>query len=112
MVALARAKGAGLQSFLDLPQGVPSADPLRRVFAALEPQAVTACFGSWVGALAGALHGEGVAVAGKAVRGAYAAARRTTPLYLLHVWARPQRLLGHVLRFLEKGGSRREALLG
>lgn len=93
MAAFARAKREWLEEFLELPQGIPSADTLRRVFAALEPQAFAACFRSWVGALAGALKGEVVAVDGKALKGAYAAASRTTPLYLLHVWATEQRLL-------------------
>jgi predicted transposase YbfD/YdcC len=93
MAAFAQAKVAWLRSFLDLPKGVPSADTLRRVLAAVAPQAFAACFRSWVGALAGALQGEVVAVDGKAIKGAYEAASRTTPLYLLHVWATEQRLL-------------------
>jgi len=43
--------------------------------------------------LAGALRGEVIVVDGKAIKGAYEAASRTTPLYLLHVWATEQRLL-------------------
>jgi predicted transposase YbfD/YdcC len=93
MAAFARAKQAWLASFLELPKGVPSADTLRRVLAALEPQAFAECFRAWVGALAGALKGEVVAVDGKAIKGAYEAAHRTTPLYLVHVWATEQRLL-------------------
>ena len=93
MVAFARAKQEWLASFLELPKGLPSADTLRRVMGALEPQAFAACFRAWVGALAGALQGEVVAVDGKAIKGAYEAAHRTTPLYLVHVWATEQRLL-------------------
>ena len=93
MAAFARAKQAWLASFLELPKGVPSADTLRRVMAALEPRTFEACFRAWVGALAGALKGEVVAVDGKAIKGAYEAVSRTTPLYLLHVWATAQRLL-------------------
>jgi predicted transposase YbfD/YdcC len=93
MVAFARAKQAWLASFLELPKGVPSADTLRRVMAALDPQVFAACFRAWVGALASALKGEVIAVDGKAIKGAYEAAHRTTPLYLVHVWATEQRLL-------------------
>src|SRR5215831_18632225 len=64
MVAFARAEQAWLVSFLDLPQGIPSADTLRRVLGALEPKAFATCFQAWVGALAGALKGEVVAVDG------------------------------------------------
>lgn len=93
MAAFARAKQAWLAGFLEFPKGVPSADTLRRVMAALEPAAFAACFRAWVGALARALKGEVIAVDGKAIKGAYEAASRTTPLYLLHVWATEQRLL-------------------
>ena len=93
MVAFARAKQAWLASFLELPKGIPSADTLRRVMAAVEPQAFGACFRAWVGALASALKGEVIAVDGKAIKGAYEAASRTTPLHLVHVWATEQRLL-------------------
>jgi predicted transposase YbfD/YdcC len=93
MVSFAQAKRPWLESVLDLSAGVPSADTLRRVFAALEPQAFAACFRSWVGALAGALTGQVVALDGKALKGALGSASRATPLYLLHVWATEQRLL-------------------
>ena len=93
MVAFACAKQAWLASFLELPKGIPSADTLRRVMGALEPQAFAACFRAWVAAVAGALQGEVIAVDGKAIKGAYEVAHRTTPLYLVHVWATEQRLV-------------------
>ena len=93
MAAFARAKQTWLGSLLELPKGVPSADTLRRVMAALDSRAFEACFRAWVSALASALKGEVIAVDGKAIKGAYDAASRTTPLYLLHVWATEQRLL-------------------
>jgi predicted transposase YbfD/YdcC len=93
MAAFARAKHEWLTRFLELPKGVPSADTVRRVMSALCPRAFEACFRSWVGALASALKGEVIAVDGKAIKGAYEAASRTTPLYCLHVWATEQRLL-------------------
>ena len=92
-LSFAQAKRPWLESVLDLSAGVPSADTLRRVFAALEPQAFAACFRSWVGALAEALQGQVVALDGKALKGALGTASRTTPLYLLQVWATEQRLL-------------------
>jgi predicted transposase YbfD/YdcC len=93
MAAFARAKQEWLAGFLELPKGVPSADTLRRVMAAVDPQAFAACFRAWVEALVSALKGEVIAVDGKAIKGAYEAASRTTPLYLVHVWATEQRLL-------------------
>lgn len=93
MVAFARAKRPWLQTVLDLGAGLPSADTLRRVFGALEPQAFAACFRSWVAALAAPVAGEVGAIDGKSLKGAVAAASPTPPLHLLHVWATEQRLL-------------------
>jgi predicted transposase YbfD/YdcC len=93
IAAFGRAKRVWLATLLDLPRGVPSADTIRRVFGALDPAAFAACFAAWVQALGAVLPGEVVAVDGKAVRGAFDAAARTTPLHLLHVWATERRLL-------------------
>jgi hypothetical protein len=79
-VSFAQAKRPWLASVRDLRAGVPRADPRRRVVAALEPQAVAVCCRSWVGALAGALKGPGVAVDGQALKGALGRASRATPL--------------------------------
>ena len=92
MVSFAQAKRPWLESVLDLSTGVPSADTIRRVFAALEPRAGAACFQSWGEALAGARTGPGGALDGKALTGAVGTARRATPQYLLHVGATEQRL--------------------
>jgi predicted transposase YbfD/YdcC len=91
-VSFARAKRPWLESVLDLSAGVPSADTLRRVVAALEPQAFAACCRSWGGALAGALTGQVGALEGKALKGALGTASRATPRSLLHGWATEQRL--------------------
>jgi hypothetical protein len=91
MVSFAQATRPWLESVLDLSTGVPSADTIRRVVAALESRAFAACFQSWVAALAGALTGQVVALDGKALKGAVGTASRATPLYLLHVWATEQR---------------------
>jgi hypothetical protein len=79
-VSFAQAKRPGLESGLDLSPGVPSADTIRRVFAALESRAVAACCQSWVEALARALRGPVVALDGKALKGAVGTASRATPL--------------------------------
>jgi hypothetical protein len=45
------AKRAWLETFLDLPNGIPSHDTFGRVFARLDPEQFQACFLSWVQAI-------------------------------------------------------------
>lgn len=82
-----------LAVLIDLPNGPPSADTIRRAFEAMRPRAFADAFAGWVEALAGALSGQVVAADGKAVRGAVERAGANNPLHLLHVWAAEQRLL-------------------
>jgi predicted transposase YbfD/YdcC len=84
-----------LGRFLDVAGGTPHHDVFRRTFDRLNPTTFSACFGRWAQALSDTLRGEVVAVDGKAVRGAFDRAARTTPRHLLHVWATRQRLLLH-----------------
>src|SRR5688572_30201503 len=63
-----RSKRAWLETFLALPNGIPSHDTFRRVFMLLDPDAFEACFCRWAQSLAVGAEREVVAVDGKAVR--------------------------------------------
>jgi predicted transposase YbfD/YdcC len=80
-------------TFLDLPNGTPSADTFRRVFNALDPVEFERTFRSWVRAFTDDLAGQVVAIDGKTLRGAVDRAGKGTALHLLHVWAAEQQLL-------------------
>src|SRR5215207_3761717 len=89
-------KRSWFEQWFDLPDGTPCADTFRRVFLRLDPHAFADAFGAWVRQLRVRLPGEVVALDGKAIRGAFDDAARTTPLHLLHAWATEQQLLlGH-----------------
>jgi predicted transposase YbfD/YdcC len=62
------AKRKWLETFLDLPHGIPCTDTFERVFARLDPDAFERCFMSWTEALAGASRGKLVAIDGKKIR--------------------------------------------
>src|SRR5262245_23362241 len=57
-----------LQTFLDLPNGIPAHDTLGRVFALLDPIAFRQGFLRWVDALVEATAGRLVAIDGKTLR--------------------------------------------
>lgn len=79
--------------FLEMPNGVPSADTFRRVLSALRPEAFSECVSSWVRSLAEPLDGQVVAFDGKTLRGALKRTPWGESLHQVHVWSCKQRLL-------------------
>lgn len=82
-----------LETFLDLPHGIPSHDTFGRVFGLLFPARLEACFAAWVQSLAATLQEGIVAADGKATRGSHDQARRVSSLHLVSVWADEVRLV-------------------
>lgn len=68
VVTYARDKQAWLESFLELPGGIPSHDTFGRVFARLDPEAFERCFREWIAALVEVSGGRLVALDGKSLR--------------------------------------------
>ena len=86
-------KQAWLETFLELPHGIPSHDTFGRVFGLLDPAQLEACFAAWVQSLAATLQDGVVAVDGKAARGSHDQARGVSPLHLVSAWADEARLV-------------------
>src|SRR5215212_1419518 len=63
-----RSKLAWLRTFLDLPNGIPSHDPFRRVFTLIDPDAFERGFAAWVGSLVDGFEREVIAIDGKTLR--------------------------------------------
>lgn len=92
-----RAKQAWFETFLALPNGVPSHDTFGRVFAALDPAAFETAFLGWVRTLTTATAGEVVAIDGKTLRRSHDQASGRGPLHLVNAWATTNRVaLGQV----------------
>jgi predicted transposase YbfD/YdcC len=88
-----RRKRAWLETFLELPNGIPSHDTLGRVFALLDPAAFQERFLAWVGALVEATAGRLVAIDGKALRRSFDTAAGRGPLHLVSAWAAANHLV-------------------
>lgn len=63
-----QSKYTWLETFLELPHGIPSHDTFGRVFRRIKPEAFEACFSEWTQALCNLSEGEGVALDGKQLR--------------------------------------------
>lgn len=86
-----------LETFLELPAGIPSHDTFGRLFARLDPQEFAACFAHWVQDSVQPLAGAVVAIDGKRLRRSYDAARGQAARALVSAWVTEQRLtLGQV----------------
>lgn len=89
----ARAKKEWLGQFLELPNGVPSADTFARVFQRLDPDEFVGCLSSIVSSLRKHVDGEVVAIDGQTLRGSGDERFRPHPLHLVRAWATSNRLV-------------------
>lgn len=95
--AYGRSKLEWLETFLELPNGIPSHDTISHVFARLEPSKLQECFVSWVKAVAQLSEGEVIAIDGKSVRHSYDKGKGPSAIHMVSAWASENRLaLGQV----------------
>lgn len=81
-----RAKRKWFETFLKLPNGLPSHDTFGRVFARLDPVAFERCFLDWMNELARKTRGRLVSIDGKVLRGSFDSAAARSPLCLMSAW--------------------------
>jgi predicted transposase YbfD/YdcC len=86
-------KQAWLETFLDLPNGIPSHDTLGRLFATVNPDCFQQCFMSWMHAVVGAARGKLIAIDGKTLRRSFDTARGKSAIHLVSAWASENHLL-------------------
>src|SRR5260370_37687768 len=87
------AKRAWLESFLELPIGIPSHDTFGRVFARLKPEQFQACFLSWVQAINAILPAPQIAIDGKTARRPHERAEGKAAIQMVSAWARARHLV-------------------
>lgn len=87
------AKRSWLETFLALPNGIPSHDTFARVFARLDPSALEASFQQWMRALVSSLEAQVIAIDGKTLKGSYDRERGVKALQMVSAWASEHRLV-------------------
>ena len=88
-----RAKKRWLERFLELPQGIPSADTFARVFQRLKPDEFLRCLSSVVAVLRRVESQELVTIDGQTLRGSGDDRTGRHPLHLVRAWATTNRLV-------------------
>nr|WP_239984994.1 ISAs1 family transposase [Sporolactobacillus pectinivorans] len=79
------------ESFLELPNGIPSHDTFARVFSLLDPETVERCFMNWTADVYTLTEGEIVAIDGKTLRGSHHRAANKRAIHTLCAWATEQK---------------------
>ncbi len=86
-----------LQTFLELPHGIPSHDTFGRVFARIDPQEFERSFMSWVQTIQELTQGEVIAIDGKQLRGSQDRGIGQDAIDIVSAWATANELvLGEV----------------
>lgn len=93
MQAFGEAKQEWFESFLELPNGIPSSDTFWRVFGAIDPEQFQGCFLSWMGAISQLSGGEIIALDGKQLRHSYDKASGRSAIHMVSAWATSNRLV-------------------
>lgn len=92
-----KSKVEWLKGFLALPNGIPSHDTIRRLFAQLDPEQLQSCFLSWIKTIAQLTQGEVIAIDGKSLRHSYDRGKNQGAIQMVSAWASQNRLvLGQV----------------
>ena len=76
-----------LKGLLELPNGIPSDDTFRRVFAALDAKQFQICFVNWIQAVEGLTERQVIAADGKALRRSHDRNLGKKALYMVSAWA-------------------------
>jgi predicted transposase YbfD/YdcC len=85
------------QTFLEIPNGIPSHDTFTRVFARLDPVQFQACFIRWIAAVSEVISGQVIAIDGKVLRRSHDKGIDKAAIDMVSAWATANRLvLGQV----------------
>ena len=100
----ATSKEEFLQTFLELPNGIPKLDTYRRVFAAIDSQCFESCFIEWVNSFTTLNDKEVVAIDGKTIRGAKSHGKKS-PIHMVSAWASEQNIVLGQVKTKEKSNE-------
>lgn len=88
-----KAKQSWLETFLELPNGIPSHDTFSRVLALLDPEQLHKCFLSWVQLITDQLAIKLINIDGKTARGSYDREQSLKALHTVSAWASEHHLV-------------------
>ena len=91
-----------MQTILQLPDGIPSADTFRRVFMLIDKDESENCFIRWITTVETVTGGQVVAIDGKTNRGSHDRASGKSPIHVVSAWASENRITLGLVKTEEK----------
>ena len=88
-----KAKHKWLESFLELPNGIPSHDTFARIFALINPEKFQECFALWIRSVALLTDGEVIAIDGKSLKNSYDKKFGNRAINMVSAWATSNKLV-------------------
>jgi len=82
-----------LESFLELPHGIPSHDTFERVFRKIDPDEFARSFMGWVKEVVEVTQGQVIAVDGKVLRGSQDETKGKAAIHMVSAWAEANHLV-------------------
>jgi predicted transposase YbfD/YdcC len=103
--AFGQAKLEWFQTFLELPNGIPSHDTFTRVFARLDPEQFQTGFLRWMTAVSARLGGQVIAIDGKVLRRSHDRGIGQAAIDMVSAWATANRLVLGQVKVTEKSNE-------
>jgi predicted transposase YbfD/YdcC len=103
--AFGKAQQEWFQTFLELPNGIPSHDTFTRVFARLEPEQFQTCFVRWIAAVSQRIGGQVIAIDGKVLRRSHDHGIGQAAIDMVSAWAVANRLVLGQVKVTEKSNE-------
>jgi predicted transposase YbfD/YdcC len=99
------AKKDWLNTFLELPNGIPSHDTFSRIFGLIDPKEFQECFASWIRAVSKLTEGEIASIDGKTLRRSYDTSSSKPAIHMVSAWANNCGLVLSQLKTEEKSNE-------
>jgi predicted transposase YbfD/YdcC len=97
-------KMSWLETFLELPNGIPTHDTFNRFFSALDPDEFENCFLSWISSICSRTKGEVVSIDGKTMRGSRNQGCKSAT-HIVSAWADKNELILGQIKVDEKSNE-------
>ncbi len=88
-----KSKRKWFQTFLELPNGIPSHDTFGRVFSLLDPLQLEQWFRKWMAALAQSSGGKLIALDGKTLRHSFDTANNKAAIHMVSAWSETNQIV-------------------
>ena len=103
--AFGKAQQEWFQTFLELPNGIPSDDTFTRVFARLAPEQFQTCFVRWIAAVSQRIGGQVIAIDGKVLRRSPDPGIGQAAIDMVSAWAAAHRLVLGPVKVTDKSNE-------